>query len=73
VDELKIRSQVSLVFQDAEDLDTNMQLLKFKDATKLRQRIAVELRRHPKMSKANLLGSYQHLQHPAIMDCCKNW
>ena len=73
VDDLKIKSSISLVFKDAENLDFNMKLEKPKDGEKLVSILNTELSKVPEMSKSKYVGQYKHTQHQGLMDCCKNW
>ena len=50
-----------------------MRLKTPEDASKIRKAIAIELRRDPNISKSKATAEFTHIQHPAIMDCCKEW
>ena len=73
VQNLKIKDELKMVVKDAEDLDFQMKLKKPADGKKLVNLVNTEIKRAPQMSKSNEVGRFQHVQHPAIMDCCKNW
>jgi hypothetical protein len=70
---LKVPSELRLVMKDADELDFSIRLKKSDDGQRLRSNIKNELKKHPHMSKSKYVGQFQHIQHPALSDCCKNW
>jgi hypothetical protein len=73
VHNLKIKSTIGLVFTDAEDLDFQMKLQKPADGQKILDLVNREISGCPEMSKSKVVGQYRHVQHPALMECCKSW
>ena len=73
VENLKIKSEMNVIVQDAEDVGLEIKLNKFADSKKMAALLKSKLQKHPAMSKSRMVGLYKHVQHPAIMDCCKDW
>jgi hypothetical protein len=74
INNIQIKSELKMVVEDCEEWgDFQMLLQDPKDNERLRRVLATELRKNIAMSTSNDVGTFKHIRHTALMDCCKDW